>query len=134
MYFTSFLGQVRWLWQKFQNCQGYRCKAGSAGAGQERFTRNKPRKWLIKGMDITMVTVTDSNLSEQESKGIKPKKTCWLLLTKLRLYFSVHSIHTLLTLCFSDCDFCIIFLLMCIPFLSIHNQDECWTVPLYENN
>lgn len=100
MYFTSFLGQFRWLWQKLQNCQSYRCKAGSADARQERFTRNKSRKWLIKGMDITMVTVTDSNLSEQESKGTKPRKTCWLLLTKIRLYFIVHSIHALLTLCF----------------------------------
>ena len=105
VYFTSFLGQVRWLWQKFQNCQGYRCEACSAGAGLERFTRNKPRKWLIKGMDITMVTVTDSNLSEEESRGITPRKTCWLLLAKIRLYFIVHSIHTHLTLCFNNCVF-----------------------------
>ena len=70
-----------------------------------------------------MVMVTDHNLPEQESNGIKPRKTCWLLLTKIRLYFIVLSIHTHLTLCFLI--FLIISLLMCIPFFSIHNQDEC---------
>ena len=52
-----------------------------------------------------MVLVTDHNLSEQESNGIKPRKTCWLLLTKIRLYFIVLSIHNHLTLCFNNCVF-----------------------------
>ena len=52
-----------------------------------------------------MVMVTDHNLPEQESNGIKPRKTCWLLLTKIRWYFIVLSIHTHLTLCFNNCVF-----------------------------